>query len=612
MSSTMSLPSVRVKTLAILGSLMLMALGGCATAPTGNVRDLLSGVPAEALSQADSAAASGDSMTAAARYLELASQAQAPARQGLELLAAEAYYEAGASNRAMGTLSRIDSSRLNAAGRTQERLLGARAALQASLAERTLSELNRLGSFGLPASLRAERLGMEAAAYRLNGDFVQAAATLDGLGNSLEDPAERLANQVSILFTLSVLPDAELARLEKSGPGRIRSWASLSRLLAKHESADAAMMGSYRQWRARHGGRSISEQLPKAYYAALAGDYPAGSTAWVLLPQSGRFSGASAAIGRGLRDADGLNQSGHRPRLRNANSAENAEGAYQQAVSGGANMVIGPLQKSSVDSLTVGGRLPVATLALNRNSEPRTLPEQMTQFALSPEDEAISAANHAWASQLRSALLLYPQGPWGNRMAGAFRDHWRALGGEIAGEAVYGATDASMGTGIETLLSPGKGDVIFMVATSGDAQRLWSRLYAANIRKLPTLATSHVYGGDPSDGAALAGVYFVDVPWLLDSDKGGFAPLQRLRRNAPAASQQGATATRLYAMGLDSYRLAPRADEMRAHPGHFFPGASGGLTIDGTGRIRRSLILARFEGSGPVPQDRIATASGQQ
>ncbi|WPL15165.1 Penicillin-binding protein activator LpoA precursor [Thiorhodovibrio winogradskyi] len=608
MNPTLSVPRSIPKPRAALPRLavgaIFIVLTGCATVPGGDDRPLLTGVPANALAEIESTAAAGDAVNAAEAYLKLAKESNAPARQALELRAAEAFYLGGQSQRALRTLGAIDSGRLTAGLRHQEQLIAARAALQSALPERTLTELNRLGAFGLPPESRIERLGMMAAAYRQSGDPVQAAAKLDEIDRMLGGSQQRLDNQVSLLLTLSVLDAAQLRELSQKGSGRLRAWAGLAELLSTANQADATVLGKYRGWRSRHGSLPVTEELPRAYYAALHGDYAPGTDVWVLLPRSGHFSGASMAIDRGLRHADEAQASGNRPRVKTANSTDDAEAAYERAVSNGADLVIGPLQKTAVNVLSSRQQLPVPTLALNRDNKGRSLPGTLYQFTLAPEDEAISAANYAWDSGLRSALLLYPQGPWGNRLAKAFREHWRSLGGNLAGETVYGATPASMGTGAETLLAPGKGDLIFLIATDDNAQSLWAKLKLANQRNLPVLATSHVYNGSGTDSLALTGLYFVDIPWLIGSS----GPARAMPRLPPGAGGSNATLTRLAAMGIDSYRLAPRAHAMSLHPGHFLPGVSGGLSVDGSGRVLRTLALARFEAAGPVPVTHIEAA----
>lgn len=606
MSPTMSIPALHAGVLRLTFGAGLIMLAGCATAPSGDLSQSLARVPAAQLAKVEATAAAGDAIAAADAYLEMAAKFQSPARQALKLRAAESFYVAGAPYRALRTLSAIDNQGLDAAGRHIRQFLTARAALQAALPERALDALDRVGAFGLSPTQRIERLGLMAAAYRHQGDPVQAAQMLDQIDRLLDKAPEQIDNQLSLLMTLSLLQPSSLEQLQQRGSGRLRAWAGLSALLARYDSADATMLASYARWRSAHRSLPVGDTLPRAYYAALAGAYAPGADAWVLLPRSGHFSNASAAIYAGISHTDENNRSGTRPQLKRVDSSANVDNAYQQALAAGADIVIGPLQKPAVDQISQRTALPVPTLALNRNSQPRAVPQQLYELALAPEDEAVSVANFAWASGLRSALLLYPQGAWGNRIAGAFRTHWSALGGKIAAESVYGATQASMGTAVETLLAPATGELLFMVATSNDARTLWRHLGQANQRRLPVLATSHVHAGNGSD-ASLAGLYFVDIPWLLRSSQS--AVDRRLQMPTPA---RNTTLTHLHALGVDSYRLAPRSQAMQSHPGHFFAGVSGGLSFDGSGRVMRELSLARFGAAGPVPMVRIVRERDQQ
>jgi outer membrane PBP1 activator LpoA protein len=124
---------------------------------------------------------------------------------------------------------------------------------------------------------------------------------------------------------------------------------------------------------------------------------------------------------------------------------------------------------------------------------------------------------------------------------------------------------------------------------------------------MPVVATSHVYGGDfdPNRDALLSGLYFVDIPWILDNERSDSLSRKALRDKLPNVSGPMA---RLYAMGIDGYRLAPRISDMGKNPGPFFPGETGGLTVDSLGQIRRQLTLAQFTGSGPEMRSRIDVA----
>ena len=116
------------------------------------------------------------------------------------------------------------------------------------------------------------------------------------------------------------------------------------------------------------------------------------------------------------------------------------------------------------------------------------------------------------------------------------------------------------------------------------------------------IATSAVYSGatDPARDKALTGLYFVDLPWVLGVGAAD-DPLARakLKRGAPyLATPLG---LRLYAMGIDAYRLPPRLAALAKNPRATFPGETGTLSLDSLGRVQRQLTLAQFTASGPQP-----------
>src|SRR5690606_20960939 len=92
----------------------------------------------------------------------------------------------------------------------------------------------------------------------------------------------------------------------------------------------------------------------------------------------------------------------------------NINEAYAQAQFDGAQWLIGPVNKDQVQQISEYEKLPLLTLALNYSDRDKTdkLPDNLYQFGLAAEDEAIQIANQAWADGKRHALVLLPQGEW--------------------------------------------------------------------------------------------------------------------------------------------------------------------------------------------------------
>ena len=103
-------------------------------------------------------------------------------------------------------------------------------------------------------------------------------------------------------------------------------------------------------------------------------------------------------------------------------------------------------------------------------------------------------------------------------------------------------------------------------------------------------ATSHVFSasGDQNQYNDMNGVRFCETPWLLDAND----PLRR--QVAAQWPQAGGSLGRLYAMGVDAYRLAPRLGQLKALPDSRIEGASGSLTMTPSQRVQRQLPWAQF------------------
>ncbi|MDO6806074.1 penicillin-binding protein activator, partial [Wenyingzhuangia sp. 1_MG-2023] len=89
---------------------------------------------------------------------------------------------------------------------------------------------------------------------------------------------------------------------------------------------------------------------------------------------------------------------------------------YAEALMSGAQWVVGPVSKQEVVALEQRQDLAIPTLALNYGDpaadNEATTSANLYQFGLAPEDDAIQAANQAWADGHRRALVMIPEGSW--------------------------------------------------------------------------------------------------------------------------------------------------------------------------------------------------------
>lgn len=327
----------------------------------------------------------------------------------------------------------------------------------------------------------------------------------------------------------------------------------------------------------------------------------------VLLPEAGRYAEAGKAVRTGIVAAQ--TQGGQDTELRFYASRDPRQTPelLRQAAANGASLAIGPLEKEAVEALALQPALPIPTLALNRATS-EAAPANLYQFALDPEDEASDAARKAWGLGFHGALLLYPANPWGERLAGGFRREWLGRGGTFAATHAFDTEQPDLPQGLLADALAGSihaasAECIFLVATAAQARQLWPQILASAPGLPPVFATSHIFEGaqDIEGNQLLTGVQFVEIPWMVDT-----APTDPLSRASLDRAQGGLDPRyiRLYAMGIDAYRLLPYLEGLTARPGAYVDGRTGRLSIDDRRRVQRELVLARMDSLGPT---RLAT-----
>jgi len=286
---------------------------------------------------------------------------------------------------------------------------------------------------------------------------------------------------------------------------------------------------------------------------------------------------------------------------------------YRKAQADGVQLVVGPLEKPLVKQLSSRPQLPITTLALNY-SEGEQVPAQLFQFGLAAEDEAREVSRRARADGLHRAAAMVPRGEWGDRVLKAFSQDWQANGGTIVAvervdqpvqlaqqiadmfqlrQSEGRAKSLQSTVGSQVAAQPSRRqdiEFIFLAATPQQAQQIKPTLNFQYAGDVPVYATSHVFSasGDVNQYNDMNGVRFCETPWLLDAN-------DPLRKQVTTQWPQAAGSLgRLYAMGVDAYRLAPRLGQLKALPDSRIEGQSGSLGMTANQRVERQLPWAQF------------------
>lgn len=263
---------------------------------------------------------------------------------------------------------------------------------------------------------------------------------------------------------------------------------------------------------------------------------------------------------------------------------------YQQALANGAKAVVGPLTPAGVTALASQPSIPVPTLALNR-VEGKTS-EKLYFFGLALEGEARQIARLAAAEDLHTAIIVSSDTPLSKRLVEAFSDEWKKLAGDIAAVKVF--TDD---TTIFSDLPAEPGSMVFIAANAEKARRFRPFLNAV----LPVYATSQVFNGNANMliNYDLRDVIFVDMPWLLQPDH----PAVMIYPRANPPLEMDMDMERLYALGIDSYRLLQIMLENRYSSGLPLDGVTGSIRLNPNHQFEREASKAEFkQGLGLTPE----------
>jgi outer membrane PBP1 activator LpoA protein len=586
------------------------------------------------INKAQGAAENGNYAVAAREYLEMAAHSSDASRFEYLLSAAEAFWRGNFIEQATQTLQSLPSNELNARQLSRRHVIEAAIALTAHNPRATLDTLETALQPDTPAALRIDIHELRATAYNQLGNYLESARERVALTPLLSDPDAARRNEQSLWQALMSLSITALESFHTaSPPDTLSGWLELAHIAKTTLNETAGLDERITAWRTRYPHHPASENL----MASLLAQQPERlrsqpSRIALLLPFNGPYAKSAQAIRDGFFAAYFQRPAqDYQPIIRNYDTSRSADISelYAQAVKDGAEFIVGPLEKEAISALRQSNMITLPTLVLNYIDSNDAVPSAFFQFGLAPEDEARMAAERAWLDGHQHALAIIPEGDWGNRIFNAFAENWQQLGGKVVASQTYPANTDDLSGPLRQLLNIDASenraknlraalqtaikfeawrrhdaDFIFMAAFPRQARQIPPQLKFFYAGDLPIYTTSHAFEGrqDPTKDRDLDGVMFTDIPWLL-------TPLQfplrdKIHQLWPESADQYA---RLYALGVDAYRLIPYLDSLRASPYEEFPGATGRLIMDKNNRIRRALLWARFSGGIPRLLQQTAT-----
>jgi uncharacterized protein len=573
--------------------------------------------------QATAAEQSGDYLAAAQQYTELAKTSKGSQQAFYYLRAAYAYFQINQYDQVATTLAYVDKTQLSTAQQLDAAILQANIDLANAQAEQALSALAPFNLANFGSEQQQSALKLKIRAYGKTQNWLEKANAHIALEVLLNDNGEIAANQQGLWSALMELtPQA----LELFNPGIAPSvdsgWFALAYAVRSYQTNPDALIVAIEDWQRNYPNHPADAALYKERLKTGTRIPQSLNDIAVLLPDSGPYAAAADAIKQGIIAAHFNAQSSAQLHFFTTETDEqtgqsNVWQQYQQAVSNNASLVIGPLDKSSVQILADAEELSVPVLALNRLNN-QAHKDNLFQFGLAPEDDAIAAANYAIEQGHQRAVIISPSGDWGKRVADAFSDKWLDNGGTLLNQAFYDESQSDFSTIIKPLLGLDAStqrqqnlkqtlgtslefeprrrqdiDFLFLVARPLKARQLIPQLKFHRSGQLPVIATSHAYTGQENSqqDIDLNGLIINDIPWIFEDIALADPSYIALKNASP---QHFDKFIRLYALGSDAYRLIPQLNGMSRSSDLKFEGATGVLSIDEIGHLNRETRWAKF------------------
>ncbi|MCG8414309.1 MAG: penicillin-binding protein activator, partial [Pseudomonadales bacterium] len=431
--------------------------------------------------------------------------------------------------------------------------------------------------------------------------------------------------------SLQQIADPALQNLADSAASyELRGWIELERVYRTAEFSIRSQLDAIAQWQRVWSSHSASNRLPQAL-AELQSVWSSRPRHIALILPTQQQSGLTIQEGFFSAYYQALDSTREVPRVTVFDSSDvnDVFSVYDQAVAAQADLIIGPLNKDLVNQLSARQALPVTTLALNYLDPGQSVPENLYQFGLAPEDEIAQLANLAWQAGHRNVALFTPASADYLRLRNEFSRNWEQRGGNIVSTTDFTdttdysetvkrlmAVDSSE-TRAERILdllprnsiefTPRRRqdiDFIFLIANPRQGRLIKPTLAFYFAENVPVYSMPSIYEGvrNPNEDRDLNGIWFADAPWILepsgtlkeavnDNLRSASGPLQRLR-----------------ALGVDSFRLYARLQQLAEGNLLQVPGATGVLTMAPNQSIHRSLRVARFV-NGQAEEQAVSASS---
>lgn len=536
----------------------------------------------------------------------------------LYLQATEAYLHNKQFDQAFASLANFDPRTSNAGDIPRFYLVRLKLAIE--LEDRALlSQLESEQAFTILLSQRSSIAQMSETARLvatantlLNKPLSTALVLAENFG--LFAAAEQPLLTEEIWQNLRLVPLSDLAQADYVGKDpHVHAWLELAKEIQLNQGNLEHQFQALKSWKLRWPEHPASNILPSEL--AVLQTLPESRPAHIVLalPLSGQLAQVGTAIRNGLLAAMYANPLSYGSSFEFYDTAKHTMEDLYTKLSIDNTLVIGPLDKTSINRITQFDHIPVKTLALNYTSgDDDKLPANLLQFGLSPEQEAVQVAQRLGQKRFNRVVVIAPQNELGLRIHDAFVSEFTQQSGTIL-KSVFFTKQEDLAIAVADALGTADSqkrssrlqevtklplhfdprrrrdlDAIFLIATPEQAKQL-NPLLAYNFASdVPTFATSLIHDPKSQENTDLNNIQFIQMPWLLDNSN---ALKATLASSLPAESEHY---SQFHALGVDAMELAPRLPLLEKITYSQIEGQTGKLSLH-NGKIQRLMQWATFK-----------------
>ena len=442
------------------------------------------------------------------------------------------------------------------------------------------------------------------------------------LAKSMVDPADQSMQyrlNSSLWQILSSVPYAEIDTIlsEVTDPG-LRLWWEAAKIY-NGSLSNEAWLTNWETWQSKNSQHESTRWLPSQLPTSRV---PAQSIA-VLLPLSGddAYTLASKSIRDGWLTAHFENarqiSPQEQPTIRFYDTVNNnVDALVREAFTQGADVVVGPLKKESVDSVALGRDYTGDVLMLNRPSAIRDrLSDQVRHLAWSIEDEVSILAREFNAQPDARCIVLHGAEPWMLRAVQAFENQLKPPAQIIAIDLVNDLSKVTDVVGstlgidesnarherLQTVLNFSidfrprlnqEANTLVAFIESNQLEAVLQSLRFHTDRSIRVFVTESAVRGDIPDLAE--GIHFTASPWRVYESS-----LENAIRDRFLATSSNES---FFALGIDAYRFSNLWSRMKIDQP--ISGSGGLYRLDSDGGIRRVPEIGIVRNGELAPQPR--------